>query len=332
MKRILLLISFMAILFWAQAQSVNRVEGDTIKLAKRGAGNTTAIVKGFLSISPNGLNAWKFDSSYTFSGPNGSYYFDAVGDAYFNQAVRMGASYPSIFLGVPNDTTRYTSSNLLAVHGNYLFFQKGGGSYFTEILTNNDSGRLFITPAQFLLKSFDTSKNYVINSNWKFNRNFSVGDNSSGTGINIDRVSDSTTIGDWQGGGNNTALTVDDHNRIVKIFATNGLSINGNQVATQSYVTTYAWSNSNAYVGQAQAATLLAGTGQPLASQTWVSGQGFLIASSITGKLNITDTPAMLSAYQSALNARLTITQAASTYQPIGSDGTDAAFKIATAA
>ena len=208
MKRILLLITMLLWLFCSFGQSINKIEGDSIKLQKRIGGNTNVLIKGSLVIGPSGQNGWTFDSLYTLFIGNSSYHqvdIDASGDAYFGQRVDAPMLDAQHFFVLPNDTsTACTPSNgaqkfLLGAAGGHFYFY-GNSGYFQRAALLMDTLTYLATP---------------------------------------NAIHDSLA--------------------------------------------------------------------------------NCLTGSSITGKVNYTDTPAMLSAYQAALNARLTIASAAATYQPIGS-------------
>ena len=51
MKNILLLFTLSICISYSYGQSVNKIEGDTIKITKRGVGNTTVNVIGNLNVS-----------------------------------------------------------------------------------------------------------------------------------------------------------------------------------------------------------------------------------------------------------------------------------------
>ena len=253
MKRILLLITMLLWLFCSFGQSINKIEGDSIKLQKRIGGNTNVLIKGSLVIGPSGQNGWTFDSLYTLFIGNSSYHqvdIDASGDAYFGQRVDAPMLDAQHFFVLPNDTsTACTPSNgaqkfLLGAAGGHFYFY-GNSGYFQRAALLMDTLTYLATP---------------------------------------NAIHDSLA----------NCLT--------------GSSITGkvNYTDTPAMLSAYQ-AALNARLTIASAAA----TYQPIGS--------YLTASSITGKVNYTDTPAMLSAYQAALNARLTITQAASTYQPIGS-------------
>ena len=132
MKFILLLIGFLGTLFWGQAQSVNRLEGDTVKIVKRSTGNTTAIVKGSLIIAPSGQSVWTFDNSsnlYVGNSNTPQIHFDAAGDAYFNQRVDAPALFAQQYLVIPTDTVKTCTvlqgnKNLInLLNGNFYFSQ-----------------------------------------------------------------------------------------------------------------------------------------------------------------------------------------------------------------